>query len=60
MFISFYCGYTITHSDNRPATGQWRAERYGVGLCSNSKESLIRMIDVKCYEEEQARKARNS
>lgn len=46
-----YRGWIITFSENRPITGQWRAERFGVGLCNNSLESVKRMIDKKKEEE---------
>ena len=39
-------GWSITYSAARPVTGQWRAARFGVGMCANSREALIRMIDV--------------
>ena len=48
----FYRGWYVTYDSTRPVTGRWRAERFGVGMCNNSKESLIRMIDVKSKEQQ--------
>ncbi len=42
-----YNGWKITYDVNRPVTGTWRAEQYGVGLSSSKRESLERMIDRK-------------
>lgn len=45
-----YKGYRITHDPARPVTGTWRADRYGVGMCNNSEESIRRMVDTKVFE----------
>ena len=42
-----YNGWRITFNPALPVTGRWRAERYGVGMCSNSEISIRRMIDAK-------------
>ena len=47
-----YEGWRITHDPGRPVTGTWRAERFGVGMCNNSRESLLRMVGVKNKEME--------
>jgi hypothetical protein len=44
---SNYKGWTITYDANRPVTGTWRAERYGVGVCHNSLEGVKRLVDAK-------------
>jgi hypothetical protein len=45
-----YKGWTITFNENRPVTGTWRAERFGVGMCASSLESLQHMIDIRVRE----------
>ena len=40
----YYNGWHITYNPNLPITGQWRAERFGVGMCNNSLESIKRTI----------------
>lgn len=45
-----YKGWKLTFSNTRPITGQWRAERHGVGLCHSSKEALMRQVDIKLTE----------
>lgn len=45
--MEIYKGWAIGLSPQRPVTGQWRATRFGVGLCAGTKPELIRMIDVK-------------
>lgn len=45
--MKHYNGWTYDFDPGRPVTGQWRATRYGVGLCTNSEDALKRMIDVK-------------
>ena len=42
-----YRGWKISHNPARPITGQWRAERHGVGLCAGDRDALLRMIDAK-------------
>lgn len=56
MFI--YKGFTITYDRNRPVTGTWRAECFGVGMCNSSKESILRMVDTKVWEAVQERQRR--
>jgi len=48
----FYRGWYITYDPTRPVTGTWHAERFGVGMGNNSKESLVRMIDTKIKEQQ--------
>lgn len=45
-----YKGWRITFDSKRPVTGTWRADRFGVGMCNNSRESIQRMVDVKAKE----------
>ena len=40
----FYKGWKITHTPNAPSA--WRADRYGVGMCSNTCAGLAGMIDL--------------
>lgn len=47
LFRDTHKGWVITFNRNRPVTGAWRAEKFGVGMCNNSRESLVKMIDVK-------------
>lgn len=49
-----YKGWTISYNPAWPVTGIWRAERHGVGMCNGTKESLLRMVDVKVLEQRQA------
>lgn len=56
--MKFYRGYKITHDPRLPVTGTWRAERFGVGMCNNSEESIKRMVDAKVAEAAQQRKER--
>ena len=42
-----YRGYAVTFNRTRPVTGQWRAERFGVGMCAGSEDALRRMVDQK-------------
>lgn len=51
MKPTIYRGYTITYDPNAPITGKWRAVRFGVGMCANTREMLIRMIDQKLFEQ---------
>lgn len=53
-----YRGWRISYNGSRPATGTWRAERFGVGMCNNSEESIKRMVDTKVDEERQWRNER--
>jgi len=46
-FVETYRGWRITFDRYRPATGTWRAERHGVGMCNSTLESLKRMVDVR-------------
>lgn len=52
--LGLYKGWRVTYDKTRPVTGTWRAERFGVGVCNNSEESLLRMIDVKNKEKDEA------
>ena len=45
-----YRGWAISYSAARPVTGQWRAERFGVGMCAGTRDALIRMIDTRADE----------
>lgn len=49
-----YCGWRITYDRHRPVTGTWRADRHGVGLCNNSKESIEQMVNTKVAEKRDA------
>jgi hypothetical protein len=40
-------GWTVTYHAGHPVTGQWRARRWGVGMCAGDKASLLRMIDAR-------------
>jgi hypothetical protein len=51
-----YKGWRVTYSDDRPATGKWRAERFGVGMCSGTSTGLQSMIDSKIRYEAAQRK----
>ena len=51
-------GWKITYNPNRPVTGTWRAERFGVGLSAGNKEQLLRMIDTKNLDEREWRRRR--
>ena len=42
-----YRGYTVTFDRTRPATGLWRAERFGVGMCAGNEDTLRGMVDQK-------------
>lgn len=42
-----YKGWIITYDRDRPITGQWRGERYGVGVSNNSLEAVKKQIDYK-------------
>lgn len=42
-----YNGWEYNYDDSRPASGPWRATRFGVGLNHISEEGLKRMIDQK-------------
>lgn len=46
-----YRGWHIRHHPAGPVTGQWRAERFGVGMGAGNPEQLKRMIDVRVSEE---------
>lgn len=41
----WYRGWDVSYKPERPVTGKWRAERFGVGMCANTREMIIRMID---------------
>lgn len=46
--MTHYRGWDYDFSASRPASGQWRATRAGVGMNTNSEEGLKRMIDQRC------------
>ena len=51
-----YKGWTISNAGldadtYHPATGRWRAVRFGVGMGHPTREGLIHMIDTKAEEE---------
>lgn len=50
-----YQGWRYDYSRSRPVTGAWRATRFGVGLCANTEELLLRMIAVKNRESHPSR-----
>lgn len=45
-----YKGFLITCNVDRPVTGQWTAERFGVRLSAGNIQSLGRMVDAKVKE----------
>lgn len=47
-----YRGWDIWHDRFQPVTGQWRAMRFGVGMCAGTKEALHRMIDSRIAEKQ--------
>ena len=47
MKTAQYKGWTIRRDDDAPVTGRWRADRHGVGMCNNTVERIIRMVDVR-------------
>lgn len=51
----YHRGWFIYQGPSHPVTGQWRATRYGVGMCAGTREQLIRMIDQKVNDEIQER-----
>lgn len=48
-----YHGWWITFNITRPLSGQWRAEKFGVGMCNSSYEALIRMIEQRFKDEQE-------
>jgi len=44
MMKNSYLGWTIFFDPTKPVTGNYRARKWGVGLCAGSYEALIRMI----------------
>ena len=48
MLIRYYAGWKIyDNGPHAPVTGRFSAERFGVTMCANTQELLIRMIDLK-------------
>lgn len=43
----FIQGWHITYDRDRPVTGVWRAERFGVGMCAGNQEAIVRMVETK-------------
>lgn len=54
--IKTYRGWSITHSELRPVTGRWMAQRHGVRVGSGTLEGVKRVIDL--HIEDQLRTAR--
>lgn len=54
-----YKGWLISYSPNRPVTGTWRAERFGVGMGHNSEEAVKSMVDRKYFEAQEERRKRD-
>lgn len=50
-----YRGWEIGRGPDHPATGRWRARRFGVGMSAGTEEQLRRMIDARVTDEEKAR-----
>lgn len=48
--LAIYRGWRINYSASRPVTGQFRAERAGVGLCASTRSALEMMVDAKNQE----------
>lgn len=46
-----YKGWYIDYRSNNPVTGKFTATQYGVEMCAGTQEALIKMIDVKYYEQ---------
>lgn len=47
-----YRGWNYDFNSNRPVTGTWHANRFGVGMSANSEEALRGMIDAKIEEQQ--------
>lgn len=50
MLDYLYRGWRISYGRNRPVTGLYKAERYGVEMGAGTEEALRRMIDTKVDE----------
>ncbi len=50
-----YRGWTVNEGPSAPVTGRWRALRFGVGMCANTRALLLRMIDSKLDSERNER-----
>ena len=46
-----YYGWRISFNPFLPATGQWRAEKHGVGMCADSRDALYTMIEQRFKDE---------
>jgi hypothetical protein len=44
--MSHYRGWTLDFNPQRPRTGTWKAQRYGVSMCAASLTALQAMIDL--------------
>lgn len=56
--MTFYKGWDIYRGPDHPATGRWRAKRFGVGMSSGTLEGIQRMIDLKVADEQRERDRR--
>ena len=46
----YYRGWLIGYSAWNPATGVYHANRFGVVICANSYESILKMVDARVEE----------
>lgn len=52
MLIKHYAGWKIyDNGPYAPVTGRFSAERFGVTMCANTQELLIRMIETRIKDE---------
>ena len=58
MRTAVYRGWYFCRGPDHPVTGQWRAERNGVGLSAGTEAQLMRMIDAKVADEQRERDQR--
>ena len=45
-----YRGWFIGYNAWNPVTGVYHANRFGVGICANSYESILKMVDARVEE----------
>lgn len=43
--MTYYRGWRVEYHQHAPVTGRWKAERFGVTMCSGTKPALLSMID---------------
>ena len=56
--LQFFNGWQITEQLSGPATGRWRATRFGVSIGSSTYGSLIAMIEQRNRDERERQEAR--